>query len=115
MDKAYEEFDRRQRKVASKHSKLAQGYVTRLNPKNGTIEHQPIRRVPFVSMKGFALATIGFFCFKAVLVAKLGLEDYAAHLDHLSNGTLLERMGAWVMSTDPATFWIASQLGSYIT
>ncbi|MCR8546690.1 hypothetical protein M4578_02525 [Salipiger sp. P9] len=114
MDSAIHDFDKRQRAVTAKHRKLAQGYTTKLN-RNGTIEHKPIRRVRFLSMKGLLLAVAGVFAFKGYLLASLGTEGYAARIGHLSDGTAIERIGAWLMGADPATLWVALQLQPYLS
>ena len=89
MDKGIREFERRHRAVTAKHRRLAEGYVTRLNP-NGTIEHKPVRRVRALPLKGLALAVTGFVAFKGYLLASLGPADYATHVAHLGSGSLLE-------------------------
>ncbi|MAE91732.1 hypothetical protein [Salipiger bermudensis] len=109
MDKALYDFDKRQRAVVQKHHKLASGYTTKLN-RNGIIEHKPIRRVPFFSLKGLLTAVLGFLVFKGLLCASLGIEEYVARLAHLSQGSALERAGAWLMGADPASLWVASLL-----
>ena len=109
MDRALKDFDKRQRAVSMKHRRLAQGYVTRLN-RNGTIEHRPIKRVPFVSVKALAMILAGFVGFKTLLVANLGPEDYAQRIAHLASGTTVERAGAWLMGQDPASLLLATQI-----
>lgn len=109
MDRTIRDFEKRQRAVQRKHRKLADGYTTRLN-RNGVIEHQPIRRIPFLTMKGLLLVAAGFLGFKGILLANLGLEDYAIRIGHLAQGTAVEKVGAWLMGIDPATAWIASGL-----
>ena len=109
MDRALYDFDKRQRAVVQKHHKLANGYITKLN-RNGIIEHKPIRRVPFVSLKGLLIAAFGALVFKGLLIASLGIEEYVARLAHLSQGSVLEHAGAWLMGADPASLWIATLL-----
>lgn len=116
MDSALRNFDKRQREVTARHRRLAQGYVTKMN-RNGTIEHMPIRRFP---VAGFALrlaglAILGFFAFKAVLLAGLGAEEYALRIGHLTQGTLVERVGAWLMGADPVTTALASFILPYLS
>ena len=37
-------------------------------------------------------------------------KEYVARLAHLSQGSALERAGAWLMGADPASLWVASLL-----
>lgn len=114
MDKSIREFDRRHRAVTAKHRRLAEGYVTRLNP-NGTIEQKPVRRVRVLPLKGLALAVTGFIAFKGYLLASLGPADYATHVAHLGSGSLFEQAGSWLMGADPASRWIAAQLLGFLS
>ena len=111
MDKALNDFDKRQRAVVQKHHKLANGYITKLN-RNGIFEHKPIRRLPLVSLKSLLITVFCILAFKGLLIAGLGIEDYAARLAHLSQGSTVERAGAWLMGADPASQWIATVMGA---
>lgn len=114
MDSAIRKFDKRQRALRAKHQKLAHGYRTKLN-RNGTIEHKPIRRVPFITARGLLLAVVGFLVFKGFVLASLGDAEYADRIGLLSHGTVAEKAGAWMMGLDPATLWVASHLQPYLS
>ncbi|MDO6584518.1 hypothetical protein Q4543_03215 [Salipiger sp. 1_MG-2023] len=106
MDKVVKEFEKRHRAVTEKHRKLAEGYVTSLN-RNGTIEHKPIRRVPFFKLRTLLIAGACFLAFKGLLLTSLGVEGYEGHIGRLASGGIVEKAGAWVMSPDRASLWIA--------
>ncbi|WP_417719463.1 hypothetical protein [Salipiger sp.] len=95
--------------MKAKHRKLAQGYTTRMN-RNGTLEHTPIRRIPFLTPRGLLLTLVGFVVFKAIVLANLGPEEYAVRISHLANGTIAEKVGAWMMGLDPATAFLVQYL-----
>ncbi|ANT59942.1 hypothetical protein AYJ57_05890 [Salipiger sp. CCB-MM3] len=105
MESALKSFERRQRAVAQKHRKLAQGYVTKIN-RNGVFEHRPIRRISPVRLRGLLLTILGFLVFKGVMLANLGSDHYAEHLARLSDGSFADKLGAWVLGVDPVTLWI---------
>ncbi len=109
MDKAVAEFEKRHRAVTARHRRLAEGYVTALN-RNGTIEHKPIRRIPFFRARTVVLTLAVFFCFKAYLLFALGAEGYESHLAQLASGTTAEKAGAWAMAIDPASLWLSEKI-----
>ena len=55
-----------------------------------------------------------FFCFKAFMLIANGPDTYNDRLATLQNGTVIEAMGAKVLSIDPATQFIADQVGPYL-
>ncbi|MFD1344685.1 hypothetical protein [Litorisediminicola beolgyonensis] len=107
MEASYKSFQRRQRKIERSHRKLAKGYTTRLNPETGNYEHAPNSEFARHMISPLIALTLGFFCFKAFLLVRLGTEDYAGHLAALENGSLSEQMGAVLMSLDPLTVTLA--------
>lgn len=74
MESALKSFERRQRAVAQKHRKLAQGYVTKIN-RNGVFEHRPIRRISPVRLRGLLLTILGFLVFKGVMARQSRLGE----------------------------------------
>lgn len=109
MDKVVAEFEKRHRAVTAKHRRLAEGYVTSLN-RNGTIEHRPIRRVPLFKLRTVLVAGAFFLAFKGYLIANLGAEGYESHVGRLALGSTVEKAGAWIMASDPASLWIAEKI-----
>jgi hypothetical protein len=48
------------------------------------------------------------------MLFSLGGTDYDARVASLSSGTVVERAGAWVLSPDPVTTWVAHTLNKLI-
>ena len=110
MDDALKDFDRRANAVRKNHARLARGYVTKIN-KNGLIEHQPVRiRAAGKSLRWAVCLVIGLLAFKGVVLSDLGAEIYAGHLNDLSQGTAVERIGSVLMSVDPVTQLISDTI-----
>ncbi|GHC53960.1 hypothetical protein [Neogemmobacter tilapiae] len=55
------------------------------------------------------LALICGFAMKAMLLARIGDETYAARIDDLRSGEGFERIGATLMAADPITVALAGQ------
>ncbi|MHA6347248.1 hypothetical protein [Roseivivax sp. CAU 1761] len=110
MHDALKNFERRHREVQRKHSRLAQGYVTRLG-RNGVIEHHPKRDYTGHAAMPLMILTVTFVALKTMLLTGLGAEAYEGHLATLSDGGAVERMGAWLMQHDPLTGFLAGLLG----
>ncbi len=97
-------------KINKRHQRLAHGYV-RLKNIDGLLVPVPEkrrlrRRFPF----GGVLMTLGALtAFKGFLVFYLGSVTYAARVELLASGNVVEQVGAWIMSADPATLWVARQ------
>ncbi|WP_353473150.1 hypothetical protein PVT71_03720 [Salipiger sp. H15] len=109
MESALRSFERRQRAIKEKHRKLAQGYVTKVN-RNGVIEHRPIRKLPVPRLRILLFALLGLLAFKGVMLANLGAANYSEHVARLSDGSVADKLGSWVLGVDPATLWIAMHL-----
>jgi len=109
-DANYARFNKRLNDIEARHRKLSSGYV-RLEERNGLlvpVERMRLRRG--VPMRGIVLAIGAFLLFKAFLFAQLGGAVYMDRVAQLDAGTVVERMGGWVMQADPATIWIAAQI-----
>ncbi len=107
MDNALRNFDKRQKSVRKKHRQMAQGYVTKLG-RNGVIQHTPRRHLPSLSLPMLMTLTVGFLSFKSFLFVSLGDVGYQTRVDALSDGTIFEKAGAFMMQVEPATMWISS-------
>ncbi|MCE8538641.1 hypothetical protein KBY27_14420 [Ruegeria pomeroyi] len=104
------DFDQRIRRLNKKHAALSRGYTARMR-KDGLIELKPRRsggRSPF---KALLMLCIAVLAFKAFLLASLGPDSYDARLSRLAEGTPVEQAGAWVMQADPASRFLAEQIG----
>lgn len=102
MDNALSSFHKRQDALRRKHSRMSQGYVTRVN-RNGLIEQVPDKKVGGFALGlivRMALVVVGF---KVLALSWLGEQAYAGHLEALSQGAAYEQAGAWLMQIDPVT------------
>lgn len=104
----YQDFDRRMRRIVKRHKKLANGYVPSVNH-DGLVIARPRRRPPSISFKGFFFLFVSLIGFKVMLFVALGPATYAERVVKLQNGTMLEQVGAFVMTPEPVTLWIAEQ------
>ncbi|NNE87483.1 MAG: hypothetical protein HKN27_05345 [Silicimonas sp.] len=109
----FDEFDRRMRRISKRHSKLSQGYVTSVNP-DGLVVAKPQRRSRRGTIRGLVILLTVMFVFKGVLHAQLGAGAYEDRVNALKAGSVVEQAGAWVMSPDPLTLWISSQVVSLV-
>lgn len=103
-------FARRLQRIEKRHRKLAHGYV-RLKNVDGLLIPVPDRRLHRRSfpLAGLLIALAALTAFKGFLLAYHGPTAYAENLDILATGNAVERVGAWVMSADPLTRWLAAQ------
>ncbi|OCX64718.1 hypothetical protein BFP70_11605 [Thioclava sp. SK-1] len=65
------------------------------------------RSIPW---RGIAALLAGMLLFKATMLAQIGGEAYAARVDLLRDGTMLEQLGAWVLHADTATRFAAEYI-----
>ena len=75
---------------------------------------RPKARRPF-PWRGAALIFLGALLFKGTLLASLGPIAYDARVTALAEGTLVERLGAWVLHADAPTRLIAGLLMPYLS
>lgn len=107
-------FNKRVREIEGRHKRLSSAYV-RLEERDGLLipvaRSRPRRSMP---LRGITLSLVTFLVFKGFLLAYLGPITYADRLATLEAGNAAEKLGGWIMSADPVTLWIASQLGALI-
>ena len=113
MADSFAQFDNRLKRIERSHRDFGRGY-TAVVGRDGliTIKARPSRRS--LPVKGAALLLIGFFCFKALMLAHLGPDAYVERVAELETGTIVEQVGGWMMQADPATHWIATQIGPFM-
>ena len=104
------QFEQRLHMLARKHQAMSHGYVTRVQP-DGLIVAQPKRSTSRLPRKSIILFLVAFIGFKAFLIATLGPLAYEDRLNWLSEGTMVERGGAFVMLADPLSMYVANQVG----
>jgi hypothetical protein len=106
-----EDFQSRLSGVDRKHSKLLRrGFTTRVD-KNGVIIAKPKSRRLRFPLKGIVMMVLGFLCLKALMLSANGPAAYQERLATLEKGNVVEVAGARVLSVDPATQFIADQMG----
>jgi hypothetical protein len=105
-----EHFNNRLNNIGRKHKAMTRGYVTQMRS-DGLIVVKPRQRGIDFPVKGVVLLLLGFFFFKAFLLAAIGPDTYGERIDKLQDGTFIEQGGAWVMQVEPVTQVIADYLG----
>lgn len=104
----YQDFDRRVRRIVRNHRRIERGFVTTID-ETGLLVARPRRALPRISYSWFVGMLMLLFAFKVYLFAVLGPTIYEERVTKLSNGTVIEQAGAFVMQSDPLTVWIAGQ------
>lgn len=113
-DQNHVKFDRRLEKILREHRKLSRGYVTTVNH-DGLVIARPKRAVGSTTLlRGLLLCLVTFMVLKAFLYVRLGPEAYAARTVQLEGGSIVDTIGAWAMTMDPATLWLATQIQAFI-
>jgi len=100
-----EPFDERLGRIQKRHRKMANGYVTKMD-KDGLISARPLRRIRF-PWKFMLLIAGLFILFKGATLAALGPVSYGERVERLAQGSGSERIGAFLMQSDPASSWAA--------
>ena len=102
-------FNRRVAAIETRRKRLGSSYV-KLEDRDGVLvpveRPRPRRGLP---LRGITVALSGFLAFKGFLLAYLGPLTYTDRVAVLEEGTIVEKLGAWVMTADPITLWIAAQ------
>ncbi|MEO1238074.1 MAG: hypothetical protein AAFW64_00135 [Pseudomonadota bacterium] len=106
-------FEVRMNKINRRHKRLSRGYIMSVNH-DGLIIAQPKARQSWVPWRGILFALVGAILVKAVMLAQVGTQEYEARVTALAAGNQLEKIGAYVLTADPATQWIAAQIASFL-
>lgn len=110
MVETRDHFVRRLTVLGRKHEQMTHGYTTRVGP-DGLIVVRPKRRARNASgLKLVILAVAMFFVMKITMVVSAGPASYESKLAPLQAGTVIEQMGAYVMSIDPLTKLASEQV-----
>ncbi|MEQ6248662.1 hypothetical protein ABMC89_07220 [Sulfitobacter sp. HNIBRBA3233] len=111
MVETKEHFIARLNTVGDRHSKMVRrGYTTRVD-RNGVIFAQPKKMRLRLPVKGAFLLVLAFFVFKAFILSANGPDAYKDRLSTLEAGNFVEVLGARVLAIDPATEFLANQMG----
>lgn len=106
MSANVQKFDKRLSRIVRKHRSMSEGYDFRLE-RNGLITIKPKRAkgtAPLTVL--FSVLLIGLL-FKAVVLAHLGPDKYAAKLEPMKNGTIVEQAAAWIMEPGIMTQYVS--------
>jgi len=104
----FDNFDDRLRKIDQRHRALARGYVVSVNH-DGLVIAEPRKERRRFPWRGMLLILVGMIVFKGLLHAQIGTEAYSDRVVMLSNGNIVEQVGAYAMAADPITLWISEQ------
>ncbi|KUF09240.1 hypothetical protein [Pseudoponticoccus marisrubri] len=113
MDDALRNFQKRQQAVHRKHLRMARGYVTKLD-RTGVFVQTPDNKAAGFGLRTLLLVVLAFALFKIGVLAYLGEEVYAGHVEALRAGSVFEQAGAWLMQADPVTRAAASLVAPYL-
>ena len=107
MTNAYDSFDKRLRRIGRTRARMARGYSSAVS-KDGLIVFRPGRenRGGF-PIRGLLLLAVGFFCFKALIIAHLGETIFSERVSTLATGSVVEQGGALIMQADPVSLTLA--------
>lgn len=104
-------FERRLRRIVKNHQRMANGVVHSVDS-NGLIVSRPKVYNPRFPLRGLLLLVATALMFKGYIYASLGAVTYDERVAGLSEGTLIEQAGAWIMQADTATLAVATVLQS---
>jgi hypothetical protein len=113
MAQANVPFDKRLKQIVRKHERLAKGAVTTVTA-DGLIVARPRVYRPRFPLRGILLLVIIGFLFKGLFLASVGEVAYGERVSALSQGSMMDKAGAWVMQIDPATLLIADFLAGIL-
>ena len=109
----YDDFDQRMRRISRRHTELSRGYVTSVNH-DGLVVAKPRRRMGRGTVRMLIVLACALVAFKAFLFAQLGADAYAAKVTALSEGSAVEKAGAWLMTADPVTVALGAQIAPFL-
>lgn len=102
-------FEVRMNRINRRHQRLSRGYVMSVNH-DGLVIAEPKARSSIIPWRGILFVLAGTLIVKSVMLAQVGPEAYEARVATLASGNQLEQVGAYLLSADPVTQWIASQV-----
>lgn len=106
-------FSKRLKALGRKHEKMTHGYAIQIG-NDGLITAKPKRRKRGLPIKGLLLLAVGFLGFKAFMYVSVGPITYNERLTKLENGTVIEQVGARMLTIDPVTAALADFAGPII-
>ncbi len=100
------QFRQRLQQIGRKHRKLEHGFVTTVLP-DGLIVAKPHRKQPHHVVRSVFLCLTVMLAFKIFLYLEIGHQAYVARVAQLQSGSVLDKVGAYVMYPDPLTINLA--------
>ncbi|CUH78713.1 hypothetical protein [Tropicibacter naphthalenivorans] len=114
MENTLQDFRKRQEAVHRKHSRMAKGYVNKLDKTTGVIVQQPDSKTGGIGLRVLVFLGLFFMAFKGFVLAWLGEEAFLGHVAELQTGSTVEQAGAWLMQIDPVTARIAEVITPFL-
>ena len=106
-------FEHRLRRIVRKHRQMANGVVGRMGP-DGLVIPVARRAMPTFPLRSIVLVIGVALLLKAYLLAAIGGAEFDARVATLSQGSLLDQGGAFVMQADPMTVTVAAWISQII-
>ncbi len=106
MSANVQNFDKRLSRIVRKHRSMSGGYDFRLE-RNGLITIKPKRAKGTAPLSVLLSVLLVGVLFKSVVLAHFGPEKYAAKLEPMHNGTVVEQAGAWLMEPGIVTEYVS--------
>ncbi len=113
MAQANVPFDKRLKRIVRRHDRMARGVVKTVSA-DGLIVARPRIYTPRFPLKGLVVLIVIGFLFKGFLLSYLGEAGYAERVGALSQGSVMEKAGAWVMQADPATVYLSNVISTVL-
>ncbi|WP_255200053.1 hypothetical protein [Sulfitobacter sp. HGT1] len=110
MVETHQQFGKRVNNLNRKHKALANGYYTTIR-NDGLVIARPRRRDTGLPVKYILALVVLFVLLKAFMLSANGPGTYQIRLNALSEGTAIERAGAWILQVDPVTQALANKIG----
>ena len=110
LESSLHRFEKRQKSIRRKHSRMAKGYVNTLDKRSGLITQKPDSKGTGRGLRLLILVGLAFLAFKGFVLAGLGEDQYLQHVAQLQSGSAFEKAGAWLMQIDPATAMLSDLL-----
>lgn len=105
-------FHKRLSKIVRNHHRMSFG-VAHVMGKDGLVAPRARTYNPKFPLRGLLLLIGTAFLFKAYIHAHLGAGDFDSRLAVLANGSMLEKVGAWLMQADALTVALSSLLSGF--
>lgn len=103
-------LNKRLNRVVRKHERMRTNGVVHRVGRDGLIRSRPRLIRPQFPIKGVFLIAALLISFKALLFAQNGAGNYEAKIETLQAGTMVDRVGAFIMQEDRVTV----ALGGYL-